>query len=111
MFGYIVAGITAAVFGGIAVREVTKPTADKVKDGDTVFVRADALRLADTTAPTDVAGLQAFLAGFINTNVKVTTVRRTPTGSFTGTILGFPRVVAFDKPAVASIERNGARIV
>jgi hypothetical protein len=112
MFGYVVAAVTAAVFGGIAYKEVTKPTGEKVKDGDTVFVRADAIHLADTSAPNDVAGLQAFLASFLNTSVKVTTVRLTPKShGLTGTILGFPRVVAFDRSAVTSIERNGARIV
>ena len=43
MFQYIIGGVAALAFGAIAIREVTKPTGDKVKDGDNVFVLADAL--------------------------------------------------------------------
>jgi len=117
MFGWIVGGIAALAFGGIAYKEVTKTTGEKVKDGDTVFVRADKLRLAETATLADTAGLQAFLAGFINTNVKVTNVHLTPQSNavdrtiITGTIVGFPRLLAFSKADVTSIERNGARIV
>ncbi len=111
MLGWVIAGVTGAVFGGIALKELSKTTGEKVKDGDTVFVRSDMLRLADSNAGPDVAGLKVFLAGFINNSVKVTTARRTPgTKAFTGTILGFSRVVAFDENAVSSIERNGSRI-
>lgn len=110
MFGYIIAGVTAAVFGGIAYREATKPTGDKVKDGDTVYVHSDALRLADATAPGDTAALKGFLGGFVTSNVKVTAVKRIGPDSFTGSILGFSRLLAFDKKAIASIERNGQRI-
>lgn len=113
MFGYIVAGVTALAFGGIAIREATKTTGEKVKDGDSVFVRADGLHLVDSS-PTDDAGLKAFLAGFLQTSVKVTNVHLPVKGGkstdFTGTIIGFPRVVAFASAAVNSIERNGARI-
>ena len=112
MFGWIIGGVTAAVFAGIGIREATKPTGEKVKNGDSVFVRADALSLADTNAVQDIAGLQAFLTGFINTSVKIGTARLTPgTTKITGTILGFPRVVSFDRSAVTSIERNGKRII
>lgn len=112
MFQYIVGGAAALAFGAIAAKEMSKTTGEKVKDGDTLFVRADKLHLADTNAPADVAGFQAFLAGFLNTSVKVTMARLTPKSTgITGTIIGFPKVVAFDRADVTSIERDGKKIV
>jgi hypothetical protein len=113
MFQYVVMGVAAAVLSGIAYKEASKPTGEKVKYGDAVFVRADALKLADAnTNQNDVAGLRAFLAGFINTAVKVTDVRVMPQATgLTGSIIGFPRTLFFERTAVQSIERNGKRIV
>ena len=110
MFQYILGGAAALAFGAIAAKEMSKTTGEKVKDGDTLFVRADGIKLAGADA--DIAGLKAFLAGFLNTSVKVTTARLTPNSTeITGTIIGFPKVVAFDRSAVTSIERDGKKIV
>jgi hypothetical protein len=112
MFGYFVAGAAALLFGGIAYKEATKTTGEKVKAGDTTFVRADALRVSGTAPnPAVQASLQSLLAGFMSTSVKVSGVQPLPgTTSFSGTIVGFPQPVVFDRSAVVSIERNGARI-
>jgi hypothetical protein len=115
MFGYFVAGAAALLFGGIAYKEATKPTGDKVKEGDTVFVRADGIHLGVPGSPAanapKQAGLTTLLAGFMSTSVKVTGVRKTQThDSLLGTIVGFPDLVGFSRTAVTSIERNGARI-
>lgn len=110
MFQYIVAGITAAIFGGIAIHEATKPTGEKVKNGDAVFVRADALHPADLTSTADTLGLRAFLAGFLSTAIKVSAVKTNGKADMTGTILGFSKSVGFPSTAVVSIERNGKRI-
>jgi len=116
MFQYIIGGIAALAFGAIAVKELTKTTGEKVKDGDDVFVHADAIQVLTPAGtvpnPVNGASLKAFLAGFLTTSIKVSAARleAPPSTRITGTILGFPSIVVFDRSAVASIERNGARI-
>lgn len=113
MFGYVVAGAAAVAFGVIAVKEMNKTTGEKVKGGDTVFVNADSLRVANG-AVIDTAGadrsLRTFLQGFLNTSVKVVNVRLGSADGIRGAIIGFPFEVAFPPAGVVSIERNGKRI-
>ncbi len=111
MFQYVIAGVAAAVFGGIALREATKPTGEKVKNGDSVFVRADSIRVASSKSAGDDLGLRAFLAGFVSTNVKIADVSgNNGNPILRGSIVGFPKALEFDRSAVVSIERNGQRI-
>ncbi len=116
MFGYILAGVTAAIFGGIALHEVNKPTGEKLKKGDSAFVEVRMLRMASgITAPgLDDAALQAFLGGLITSSVKVVNCEPQAIGNgqpgAIGTIVGFPKPVAFPLTGVTSIERNGKRI-
>jgi hypothetical protein len=105
-------GLGVVGVGGFAIHESRKPTGEKVKDGDTVFVHATALRTS-SGQQFDEDRLKAFLAGFVTTSVKVTNVILTPgvKGRAGGVILGAPVPVFFDLGAVTSIERNGKRIV
>jgi hypothetical protein len=105
-------GLGVVGVGGFAIHESRKPTGEKVKDGDTVFVHATALKPV-SGQQFDTDRLAVFLAGFVTTNVKVTNVviSGVVKGGCTGTILGAPVPVFFTLDAVTSIERNGKRIV
>lgn len=109
MFGIIV--IAAVVIGGgiIAAIEVNKTTGEKVKTGDSVFVPLEQLT---TVNPVAQIPLRAFLTGFTSLVAKVSGVIPGATPSMlTGNIVGFPDSVTFPRNAVASIDRNGSRIV
>ena len=114
MFGYIVAAVTAGAFAIISAIELSKATGDKVQEGDTVFIRGEKIRLVDTNDIAGLATLKTFLSGVVATAVRVTNVhiQKGSTGPiFTGTVIGFPDLVTFDKQDVTAIDRNGRRIV
>jgi hypothetical protein len=110
MFEYAIASVAALLFGGIAYKEASKTTAEKARNGDNVFVRADALRVQGTPGDLSDGGLASFLKGFLQSNVKITNLE-IAAGGGRGTILGFSKVVVFPLSAIASIERDGKRIV
>ncbi len=110
LFAWVL-GLGVAGVGAHAIRESMKPTGEKVRDGDSVFVRADALQ-ATSGQQFDVDALKRFVAGFTNTNVKVSSVVVTGNvkGRASGAIIGAPVPVFFELSAVTSIERDGKRI-
>lgn len=125
MFGYILGGITAAIFGGIALHEGLKPTGEKLKTGDTAFVNVQGIRVSPIGLnPTeqDIAtrGLQTFLAGTLGSDIRVNNCQPATVGvaststpveaGATGSILGFARTVEFPLRSVRALERNGKRI-
>ncbi len=109
MFGIIVIVAVVAVGGYIGISEMNKTTGEKVKAGDSVFVPLDQISALN---PVDGAPLGAFLKGFTSMVAKVTNVIPGATHELmTGNIIGFPGGVSFPRQSVASIDRNGTRIV
>lgn len=109
MFGIIL--LAAVVIGGgyIVVTESNKTTADKLKPGDAAFVNASSIAVGSSA---DDAQLKAFLAGFMAVTVRVSNVVADTTKKLGhGTIIGFGPTVSFPLDAIASIDRNGTRIV
>jgi hypothetical protein len=109
MFGLVV--LAAVVLGGgyIAFTEINKTTGQKVKDGDGVFVPVE--KLSTGVAADDLA-LKAFLGGLVSVVAKVTNVTVDAVkGLGHGNLIGFPATVSFPLESVASIDRNGTRIV
>ncbi len=106
MIGWVIGIGTLLVGGGIAAREMTKPTGDKVKTGDNVFVPVNQLKVLSND-PLDTAALKVFVDGFIATNVKVSNVALGAAGVAAGSILGLSPSVTFPLSSVTKIERNG----
>lgn len=109
MFG--IALLAALVLGGgyIVVTEVNKATWQKLQLGDIAMVPFERLSVGN---PTDDAALKTFLAGFVTQVVKVqNVVVDAAKGLGHGTVLGFPATVSFPLETIASIDRNGMRIV
>ncbi len=108
MFAIFLVGATLLAFGGIALASSTTPTGNKVQPGDSVFVPPSALSLVDVTNANDSADLSRFLAGFIQTSIKVTRVIPTAGTPFAiGTVIGLSPPVKFPLANVTLIERDG----
>lgn len=109
MFGIVL--LAAVILGGgyIAITEINKPTGQKLQPGDNAFVPLDQL---SCDLPTDALALKTFLAGFVSVVAKVTNVvKDTAIDTAHGDLVGFPAKVSFPLNAVASIDRNGTKIV
>jgi len=110
MFPVIVATGAGLIFGGLALYSVLKPTAQKVKKGDSVFVHPSALVPVD---PSVFGDLSRFISGYMSTSVKVDNVMPTgpsdPTGpdNAIGSIAGLSPPVKFSLKSVTLIQRNG----
>lgn len=109
MFGIILLAVVVVGGGYIAVTEINKTTADKLQPGDAAMVPVDQLSVGEAAGD---AALKAFLAGFVQVVARVTNVvSDKPKSLGHGTIQGFPLTVSFPLGAIASIDRNGTRVV